>query len=63
MQRTPLVMLPDGSLYRTSDVPPDGIIVQEPPLVEAPAQSVIDQTAAATGRAEPDAPPKALYDI
>jgi hypothetical protein len=63
MERTPLVMLPDGSLYRTSDVPPDGIIVQEPPLVEVPAQSVVDQTAAATGSAEPDAPPKALYDI
>jgi hypothetical protein len=62
MKRTPLVLLPDGSLIRTQDVPPDGIIVAEPPLAEAPAQSVIDQTAAATGR-EPDSAPKALYDI
>lgn len=63
MERTPLVLLPDGSLIRTQDVPPDGIIVAEPPIVEAPAQSVIDQTAAVTGRDKPESPPKALYDI
>lgn len=60
--RTPLVLFPDGSLMRTPDVPPGAIIVEEPPLPEAPAQSVVDQTAAVTGR-PPDPPPRALYDI
>ena len=45
MNRTPLVLLPNGSLIRTADVPEDGIIVEEPLLV-VPEQAVIDQTAA-----------------
>jgi hypothetical protein len=61
MTRTPLVLLPDGSLVRTADVPPEGIIVTEPPLAEAPAQSVIDQTAAVLG-VEPK-PVRALFDV
>lgn len=63
MSRAPLVLMPNGSLVRTTDVPPDGIIVVEPPQAEAPAQSVIDQTAAVTRHEEPPAPPKARFDI
>jgi hypothetical protein len=62
---TPLVLFPDGSLARTADVPEGGIIVIEPPESEPPAQSVIDQTAAATGRSDYQvtAPPKAKFDV
>jgi hypothetical protein len=60
-----LVMLSNGALIRTTDIPPDAIIVQEPPESEAPAQSVIDQTAAVTGRSDYQvtAPPKAKFDV
>jgi len=64
--KTPLVLLPNGSLVRTLDIPKGGIIVTEPPEPEPPAQSVIDQTAAVTGRSDHQvtAPPRrAKFDV
>jgi len=57
MNRMVLVMLLDGTLIRTADVPEGAIIIDEPPD-EVPEQVVIDQTSAVNiGRA------RARFDI
>lgn len=63
--KIPLVMFPNGSLARTMDIPEGGIVVVEPPEPEPPAQSVIDQTAAVTGRSDHQvtAPRRAKFDV
>lgn len=62
MRRMSLVLMPNGAVYRTADVPANGIIVPEPDLPQPLEQVVIDQTAAVLGL---PAPPKAraLYDV
>jgi len=44
--RRPLVMFPNGALARCEEVPPEGILVIEPELVEPDLPPVIDQTQA-----------------
>lgn len=56
-----LVLLPNGSIYRTADVPADGIVLEDPPRVELPG--VRDQTAAATGRSDTVVRQKPKYDV
>ena len=42
----PLVMFPNGSLARCEEVPPEGILVIEPEIIEPDLPPVIDQTQA-----------------
>jgi hypothetical protein len=44
--RRPLVLFPNGALARCEEVPPEGILVIEPELVEPDLPPVIDQTQA-----------------
>lgn len=44
--RRPLVMFPNGSLARCEEVPPEGILVIEPEIIEPDLPPVIDQTQA-----------------
>jgi hypothetical protein len=44
--RRPLVMFPNGSLARCEEVPPEGVLVIEPEIVEPDLPPVIDQTKA-----------------
>lgn len=46
LKRRPLVMFPNGALARCEEVPPDGILVIEPEIVEPDLPPVIDQTQA-----------------
>ncbi len=46
MIRRPLVLFPNGALARCEEVPPEGILVIEPELVEPDLPPVIDQTQA-----------------
>jgi hypothetical protein len=44
--RRPLVMFPNGALARCEEVPPEGILVIEPEIIEPDLPPVIDQTQA-----------------
>ena len=44
--RRPLVLFPNGALARCEEVPPEGILVIEPEIVEPDLPPVIDQTQA-----------------
>lgn len=46
MIRRPLVLFPNGALARCEEVPPEGILVIEPEIVEPDLPPVIDQTQA-----------------
>jgi len=46
MNKTPLLMMPDGSFIRSADIPEGAIVVEEPELPEEPEFKVFDQTAA-----------------
>ena len=51
IERTPLVMMPDGKFLRGHEYVSEGVIVEAPPLYEKP-QAVEDQTAAVLGKDE-----------